>query len=253
MQNKLAKINNKKTKLVIGLLSGTSVDGIDAVLLKITGSGIKCKINVLDFETYAFPVNIKRPVLRNSSVPTARVDDICRLNIILGKLFAEAALKLCNKNNLKPDNIDFIGSHGQTIHHLPDKTKNFLGFRLKSTLQIGDPSVIANVTGITTIGDFRTADTAVGGDGAPLVPFLDYMLFRDVRINRALLNIGGIANITVLPKNCKREDVFAFDTGPGNMLIDGAMNKMLGKEYDKDGRMAEKGEIIKALMTWLKS
>jgi anhydro-N-acetylmuramic acid kinase len=251
MNNKLQIFKDNKTKLVIGLLSGTSVDGIDAVLIKISGSGTNTKIKVLDSQTFVIPKKVKEAVLRNSAVKSARIDEICRLNVILGKLFAEAAIKLCRKNNLASEKIDFIGSHGQTIHHIPS-TASFLGFKEKSTFQIGDPSVIANLTGITSVGDFRIADCAVGGDGAPLVPYLDFILFRSKLTNRALLNLGGISNITILPKNCYKTGVIAFDTGPGNMLIDGVVHKLFNKHFDKDGRIAAKGKINEKLFNWLK-
>jgi anhydro-N-acetylmuramic acid kinase len=244
----LNSLIRKRKKYVIGLLSGTSIDGIDAVLVRIAGSGIKTKVKVIDFLTVKIPITVKSAVIRNSASKTAQLDEICRLNVILGKLFGEAALKLKKRN---PDiKIDLIGSHGQTIHHLPDN-KNFLTYKVKSTLQIGDPSVIANLTGITTIGDFRIADCAVGGDGAPLVPYLDYILFRSKIRNRGLLNIGGIANITILPKSCSKDEVIAFDTGPGNMLIDGLMQKLFTKPYDKDGRTAKKGVVDEKLFEFL--
>jgi anhydro-N-acetylmuramic acid kinase len=250
MKRKIQIFNPEKEKIAIGLLSGTSVDGIDAVLIMMKGSGTNTKIKVLDFETYKIPIRIKNKILINSNNTTARIEDICRLNVIIGELFASAALKLCHKNNIKPSSVDFLGSHGQTIHHLP-ALKPYEGFKVKSTLQIGDPSIIANITGITSIGDFRIADCASGGDGAPLVPFLDYILFRSKNTNRGLLNIGGIANITVLPKACDKDKVIAFDTGPGNMLIDGLMRRFYNKPYDKDSKIALSGKTIKLLFDFL--
>lgn len=248
--NKLKKLLEKKSKLAIGLLSGTSVDGIDAILIKISGEGTKTKIKVIDFITYSIPTVIKKAVLKNSDDKTAKLSEICRLNVMLGNLFADAAISFYKKNKLNAKQIDFIGSHGQTIHHLPNNP-DYLGFNVKSTLQIGDPSVIAKRTDILTIGDFRTGDCAVGGDGAPLVPYLDFILFRSTKKNRALLNIGGISNITVLPKSCSKKDVIAFDTGPGNMLIDGLTMKLFGKKYDKDGKISGKGIINDLLLDFL--
>lgn len=149
-------------------------------------------------------------------------------------------------NKLSRKNIDYIGSHGQTIHHFPFDEK-YIGISMKSTLQAGDPSVIANLTGITTVGDFRNADVAVNGSGAPLVPYLDYMLFRSKEKSRLLVNIGGIANITYLKKNCRAKDVIAFDTGPGNMLIDYISRRYFKKNYDKDGNISGKGELNERL------
>ncbi len=138
--------------------------------------------------------------------------------------------------------IDLIGSHGQTIHHLPKKEK-LSGYSTSSTLQIGDPSVIAKLTGILTVGDFRVGDVALGGEGAPLVPYFDYIIFHSNKKNRALLNIGGISNISVLNKNSTVDDVFAFDTGPGNMLIDYLTKKFFDKDYDKDGQNSKTWKI----------
>lgn len=248
--NNLNKIINKKFRLVIGLLSGTSVDAVDAVLVRITGSGLKTKLRVIDFTTNPIPKDVRLGILRNSSVYSAKIDEICRLNVILGALFSDAVLKLLRKNKLRAIDVDLIGSHGQTIHHLPGRDP-FLGYRVKSTMQIGDPSIIANLTGITTIGDFRIADCAFEGDGAPLVPFLDYILFIHRSENRALLNIGGISNITVLPAGAKKDDVFAFDTGPGNMLIDGLTYYLFSKSYDKGAAFAKKGNVNLELFKYL--
>jgi anhydro-N-acetylmuramic acid kinase len=240
-----------KSKHAIGLLSGTSVDGIDVVLIQIQGSQTQTKLKVLDFITFPYPAKIQEAILKNSEIKTAKIDEICRLNVIIGQLFGEAALRICKKNRIKPNAVAFIGSHGQTIHHLPDN-KSYGGFRTKSSLQIGDPSVIANISGITTVGDFRIADCAVGGDGAPLVPYFDYILFRHRKLNRGLLNIGGIANITVIPKNSGKNEVIAFDTGPGNMLIDELMKRLFNKSYDEDGLVAQKGKMNNDLFEYFK-
>lgn len=245
---KLNSLICNKNRNVAGLLSGTSIDGIDAVLVKVTDSGVKTKLKIIDFFTVKIPSHIKFSILKNSDSKTAKLDEICRLNVIIGNLFAETVKKLQLRN--KNVRIDLIGSHGQTIHHLPLKN-NFLSQNVKSTLQIGDPSVIANLTGITTVGDFRIADCAVGGDGAPLVPFLDYILFRSSKYNRALINIGGISNITVLPKSTKKNEIIAFDIGPGNMLIDSLMQKLYGKPYDRNGKVAQKGILNEKLFSFL--
>ncbi|NOS84484.1 MAG: anhydro-N-acetylmuramic acid kinase, partial [Ignavibacteria bacterium] len=195
MNKRLINLLKKNKRTVIGLLSGTSVDAIDAVLLQITGNGLNTKIKVIDFTELTIPQQVRLAIFKNSDKKTARIEEVSRLNVIIGALFSDAVLKLLRRNKLQPSSVDLIGSHGQTIHHLPEKD-NYLGFRLKSTLQIGDPAIIANLSGITTVGDFRIADCAVDGDGAPLVPYLDHILFTHKSKNRALLNIGGIANIT---------------------------------------------------------
>ncbi len=246
----LEKLSKMKSKLVIGLMSGTSADGIDTVLVNIRGKGTETKLRVLAFHTYRYPKGFKEFLLKNSNALTARIDDVARLNILIGELFADAVIALCRKTKIDLTDIDLIGSHGQTIHHLP-AAKRLFGKSIRSTLQIGDPSVIAKRTGITTVGDFRVADVAVGGTGAPLVPYIDYILFRSLKKNRALLNIGGIANITILPANCTPDDVVAFDTGPGNMVIDALMKQYFKKPFDTDGKMALKGKLLPSLVSWM--
>ena len=246
----LIDLITKKEKKVIGLLSGTSVDAVDAVLVKISNSGLETKINVLDYITLPIDEELRKLVFKCSSKEDSNVEEVCRLNFILGHLFAEAVKKILKKNSLSSEDIDIIGSHGQTIYHIPD-SKEFGGIKTKSTFQIGDPSVIANVTGITTVGDFRNADVAVSGGGAPLVPYLDYILFRDSKAARVLLNIGGIANITFLPKGCKKEDVKAFDTGPGNILIDNLMRKLFEMDFDFNGEIALSGKVYNDLLEYL--
>lgn len=248
MSKTLNRIIHKSNKFVIGLLSGTSVDGIDAILVRISSSGLKTKVNVIDFITFKIPADVRKLILKNSTANHSSLVEICRLNVIIGNLFARAVKKIQQRN--PKVTVDLIGSHGQTIHHLPQKDA-FLGHKIKSTLQIGDPSVIANLTGITTIGDFRIADCAVDGDGAPLVPYLDYILFRSSKFSRGLLNIGGIANITVIPKSASKDDVIAFDTGPGNMLIDGLVQILYNKPFDKNSAIAKKGNLDTKLFKFL--
>ncbi len=230
------------TKRIIGLMSGTSLDGIDAVLLRVRGSGVKTTFTQLAAAMYPFPRGVKNMLLRNSSPDTSRVDEIARLNFLLAELYAEAVQALVRQAGGKLSDIDLIGSHGQTIHHLP-KPAALFGHKIRATLQIGDPSVLAALTGICTVGDFRVADMAVGGQGAPLVPYFDWLVFRSPVKNRLLLNIGGISNLTVLPKRCSADDVFAFDTGPGNMVVDSLMHEFYGKPFDHDGRTAASGAV----------
>src|SRR5258708_1988077 len=208
--NVLGNVSGKQKKLVVGLMSGTSADGIDAVLVEVMGSGTATRIRQLGFQTYPYSAAFKRFLLRNSDPATARLDDLTRLNVLMASQFAEAVKRIVRRAGKRIENIDLIGSHGQTIQHLPAPTRMF-GHEIRATLQIGSPSVIAKLTGITTVGDFRLGDVAVGGSGAPLVPYVDYLLLRSTKYNRAVLNIGGIANLTLLPKRCSLKDVIAFD------------------------------------------
>jgi len=233
-------------------MSGTSADGIDAALVRIRGSGKTTRIKLIAHQTYAFPRNQREFILRNSLPGSGSVDILCELNIALAYLFADAVRKIARKARVSLHAIDLIGSHGQTVHHMPQR-RMMLRKKVRSTLQIGDPSTIAKLTRIPTVGDFRTADMAVGGQGAPLVPLYDYMMFRSKKRNRLVLNLGGIANITVLPKNCSLNDVRAFDTGPANMVIDALMKKLYGKPYDRSGKTASAGRVISHLLNWMMS
>ncbi len=229
-------------RFVVGLMSGTSLDGIDAVLLSVQGSGSRTKFQCVASIEDPFPRGLKRLLVKNSVPETSRVDDIARLNFLLAELYAEAVNKLVRRANITLSDLALIGSHGQTIHHLPTPRSMF-GRKIRATLQIGDPSVIATLTGVTTVGDFRVADIAAGGQGAPLVPYFDWLVFRSRSSNRLLVNIGGIANITVLPKNAAPDDVTAFDTGPGNMVVDSLMHEFYGKPFDQNGKTAASGVV----------
>ena len=241
LQN-LFELTRKKTKIVIGLMSGTSVDALDVAVVEITGSGEETKLNLLKYQEYQYPAGLKELVIKNSVSQTNNIEDICRLNFLLPQIYSEAIKKVCNEINLSLSDVGLIGSHGQTIHHLPEE-KEMFGYKVRSTLQIADPMVLAKLTGIITIGDFRVGDVALGGQGAPLVPYVDYILFRSEKVNRALLNLGGIANFTILPKNCSKEEAIAFDTGPANMLIDMICKKYFNVGFDKNGEIAESGKF----------
>ena len=245
----------KNKKYVIGLMSGTSVDGIDAAVVEITGHGLETAVNLIAFETFPFPPDVPQRILALCQPDTSRVDDICEMNFYIGHLFAEAVKYILQKNGLSTSDIDLIGSHGQTIHHLPPFTEPQGKIKIPSTLQIGEPAVIAHETGIPTIADFRVADMAAGGQGAPLVSYPDYLLFHDSVKTVGLLNIGGIANLTVLPANGSFDSVSAADTGPGNMCIDAIVSEITdGKErYDKAGQRAAQGTPYQSLIDeWLK-
>ena len=246
----------KDKKLVIGLMSGTSVDGIDAAIVEISGHGLKTEIDLIAFETFPFPSGVPQRILALCQPDTGRVDDICEMNFYIGHLFAEAAKYVLQKSGMHASDITLIGSHGQTIHHLPkDTSTDCNDSRYPSTLQVGEPAVIAHETGIPTIADFRVADMAAGGQGAPLVSYPDYLLFHDSEKTVGLLNIGGIANLTVLPANGTFDTVCAADTGPGNMCIDAVISEITegAEHYDKDGARAAQGTFHQPLIDeWLK-
>ncbi len=239
-----------KTRLVAGIMSGTSLDGIDAALVEIAGSTASVRLQLVALVSVPFPRSVRQLLLRNSDPATSRVDEITRLNMLLPALYADAIRKLAQKARIRMRDIALTGSHGQTIHHLPIP-KRITGKTIRSTLQIGDVSALATLTGIPTVGNFRTADMALGGEGAPLVPYFDWAVFRSRSKNRMLLNIGGIANVTLLPKGCGLDDVSAFDTGPGNMLIDALMMKLYRRGFDREGRVAQRGLIINDLLKWM--
>jgi anhydro-N-acetylmuramic acid kinase len=228
--------------LVLGMMSGTSADGIDTALVKIFGAPPNLKIKLLGHTKQNFPPAIRREILHVAEQNPITPGEFSQLHARLGHVYAEAALAACKKFRISPKKVDLIGNHGQTIFHQGIPT-SFLGAKTASSLQSGDGSVIANLTGITTVSDFRPADIALGGQGAPLVPFADYVLYRNKKLGRVSLNIGGIANITVIPANAEPSDVFAFDTGPGNMLIDALVQHFThGRQhFDKDARLALKG------------
>lgn len=238
----LLKVYNKQKRKVLGLMSGTSLDGIDICLVEISGNSFNTKFELLAYDEYPFPEGYKEFTLKNSIAKQGTVDDICKLNFIIARIYSDVINKFLSKNNFKNTDIDLIGTHGQTIHHLPNED-NLFGFSTTSTLQIGDPSVLAKLTGIITVGDFRPSDIALGGQGAPLVPFFDYLLFSDKKKNRALLNIGGISNITVIPNNSTNDQVIAFDTGPGNMLIDILAKQYFNVSFDKNSEFANQGRL----------
>ncbi len=220
---------------VAGLISGTSVDGIDVAVVDI-GDGI----HVVATATVPYPSDVRTAILSVSNAAT-HTSTIARLNFLLGDLFAEAL----QATGVPLETIELIGSHGQTIFHEGEPVE-FLGRRIASTMQIGEAAVIAERTGIQTIADFRPSDMAAGGNGAPLVPFLDYQLFRHPELARVALNIGGIANITVIPANAQPDQVIAFDTGPGNMLMDA-----VAPPFDRDGGLARAGQVNAALLARL--
>jgi len=244
-KNRITELSRKTRMRVAGLMSGTSADGVDAAIIDINSN----KVKVLAFDTFAYSSKLRSCILRLCASASCNVADVCHFNFALGEVFGESVIKLCKKSGISPNTIDLIGSHGQTIFH-NTKGRRFEKKIVRSTLQIGEPAIIAQRTGITTVADFRPRDMAAGGQGAPLVPFADYFLFRDKHRNRTVQNIGGIANVTYLPAHCGTGDIIAFDTGPGNMIIDGIISIISRgkKKFDRGGRIAARGKIDKAIL-----
>jgi len=239
-----------RTTRVLGLMSGTSADGIDVALVRIAGPPPKIRAKLEDFVTLPFPPAVRAAALRLANGGATTTGEVSQLNFLLGELFGRAALAACRRFGISPRRIALIGSHGQTIYH-QGQANPFLGrTRIASTLQIGEAAIIAARTGITTVADFRPADMAAGGQGAPLVPFVDYLLYRNARRGRVALNLGGIANVTVMPPAAKPAQVFAFDTGPGNMIMDGLVRHFSRgrRSYDRDARIARSGRLLPRLL-----
>ena len=243
----------KEVRHVVGMMSGTSVDGVDAALVEISGTDSEPKVKLLAFENKPYPPQVREKIFSLFTPANATVDKVGYMNFLLGEIYAKSALSVIEKAGMKPEEIDVIGSHGQTIWHAPIPESPD-GIPVAYTVQIGEGSVIAERTGILTVSDFRVADMAAGGQGAPLVPFSEYLLYRREKETILLQNIGGIGNMTVMPAGAKPRDVFAFDTGPGNMIIDAVISAVTGgeKTYDAGGETAAKGKVCNALLDILK-
>jgi len=235
--------------LVLGMMSGTSVDGIDVALVRISGAPPNLQIKLLNHTSAAFPSPVRKEILHVAEQTPISAGELSQLHFRLGHIYADAALAACKRFHISQGKIDLIGNHGQTIFH-QGRPVTYLGAQTASTLQIGEGAIIAARTGITTISDFRPADMALGGNGAPLVPFADYALYRHPELGRISLNIGGISNITVIPASALPEKVFAFDTGPGNMLIDALVSHFThGRQrFDKNAALAQQGRAMPALL-----
>jgi anhydro-N-acetylmuramic acid kinase len=251
LAGRMRPASREPSRLILGLMSGTSVDGIDVALVRIAPA-IKenaAHARLENFVTLPFPAAVRAEVLRIAEGARVSPGELSQLNFRLGHIFADAALRACRKFRVNPRRLSVIGSHGQTVFH-QGRPSRFLGENIASTLQIGEPAVIAAITGVTTVGDFRPADMAVGGQGAPLVPWIDYLLYGDPRRGRAVLNIGGIANVTVIPKGASPRSVVAFDTGPGNMVIDALVRHFTSgrRGYDAEAQMASRGHLLPALL-----
>lgn len=199
-------------------MSGTSLDGIDVALVEISGEGFSQEVKPVAFRSVPYPRGVAQAVLGISNAE-AQTGRLSQLNFLLGKLFGEAVVETCRHEGIPLEQLELVGSHGQTIYHQA-VSSDVCGFQVASTLQIGEPALIAEQTRTAVVADFRPADMAAGGQGAPLVPYVDYLLYRDAELNRVALNIGGIANLTAIPAGADSGVVIAFDTGPGNMVID---------------------------------
>ena len=230
--------------IVAGVMSGTSADGINVALVRITpsprGRAGMPSLQCLAHAEYSYPKRVRRAVLAAMNSPKASVADLARLNFLLAELYADAVLATQRRFRLK---AELVGCHGQTLYHQGERA-SFLGRKLAVTCQTGEGAVVAARVGVPVVSDFRPADMAAGGKGAPLVPFLDFLLYRDPRAGRIVQNIGGIANLTAIPAGAAANRVMAFDTGPGNMVIDGVTQRLFGKQYDRDGRISGSGSVL---------
>jgi anhydro-N-acetylmuramic acid kinase len=229
--------------IVAGVMSGTSADGINVALVRITSA--RSRLSTPGFEflahaEYPYPKQVRRSVLAAMNSAKANVPDLARLNFLLGELYADAILATQRRFRLK---AELVGCHGQTLYHQGEAAQ-FLGRKLAVTWQTGEGAVVAARVGVPVVSDFRPADMAAGGKGAPLVPFLDFLLYRDGRVGRIVQNIGGIANFTAIPAGAHAGKILAFDTGPGNMVIDAVTQRLFGKAYDRDGRIASTGTVL---------
>jgi len=259
-------MSRAKRMIVAGIMSGTSADGIDVALVqvneksssrsgsdKIVGSSGQVRafrnhtIQLLGHMAHPYPRNMRSAVLAAMNATAANVADLAVLNSLLGELYAEAVLSTQKRLGLK---ADLVGCHGQTLYH-QGEPQPFLGRKVATTWQTGEASILAVRVGVPVVSDFRPADMAVGGKGAPLVPYLDYLWFRDRTIGRIVQNIGGIGNLTAIPAGAKPNDLMAFDTGPGNMVIDAVTQELFGRPFDRDGKIAASGDVIEPVVDQL--
>jgi anhydro-N-acetylmuramic acid kinase len=240
--------------IVAGIMSGTSADGINVALVRVVWRGrprprasasTNLSFKFLAHAEYPYPKQVRRAVLDAMNAKQASVAELARLNFLLGELYADAVLAIQRRFRQK---VDLIGCHGQTLYHQGDPAM-FLGRKLSVTWQTGEGAVTAARTGMPVVSDFRPADIAAGGKGAPLVPFLDYLLYRSERVGRIVQNIGGIANLTAIPAGALADEIMAFDTGPGNMVIDAVTDQLFGKPYDRDGQIAASGKVLEHVVS----
>ena len=230
--------------IVAGVMSGTSADGINVALVEISGAGFDTRFKLLAHREYPYPRAVRQAVLTAMNAGRASVADLARLNFLLGELYASAVLTTQKRSGVK---VELVGCHGQTLYHQGEPA-SYLGKKITTTWQTGEGAIIAARVGMPVVSDFRPADMAAGGKGAPLVPFLDYLVYRDAQVGRIVQNLGGIANLTAIATGASPEQVIAFDTGPANMVIDAVMERLYRKPYDRDGRTASKGKPIEPMV-----
>jgi anhydro-N-acetylmuramic acid kinase len=235
----------KRSMIVAGVMSGTSADGVDVALCKIRpGADGNPRINLIGAAGFDYPRNFRAAVLASMDAKAMSVADMSRLHWRLGEVYADAVQATAEQFAVK---LDLVGCHGQTIYHQA-KPSNYLGSNVRCTWQIGEPSVIAERLRVPVVSDFRPADLAAGGQAAPLVPMLDFCMFRSDKVSRVLQNLGGIANMTAIPACASINDVMAFDTGPANMVIDACMTKLFGKKFDRGGAVAKRGTVLRSVL-----
>jgi anhydro-N-acetylmuramic acid kinase len=228
-------------------MSGTSADGINVALVRIQGRGFRSRFELLAHYEFPYPADVRRAILATMNAGRASIADLSRLHFLLGELYADAVRAAQRRARLE---CELVGCHGQTLYHQGTPAL-FLGRRIACTWQSGEAAIIAAKIGVPVVSDFRPADMAAGGKGAPLVPFLDYVLYRHRRYGRIVQNLGGIANLTAIPPRALPEDVVAFDTGPGNMVIDAVTERLFERPFDRNGRIAARGEPIERVLQQL--
>jgi anhydro-N-acetylmuramic acid kinase len=233
-----------KTMTVAGIMSGTSADGIDVTVVRIAPGKLRPSLKLLAHEGSTFPAQLRRAILAAMNAASTSTAELARLNWRLGLAYAEAVRATVERHSVK---LDLIGCHGQTLYHQP-RAESYAGRRFACTWQSGEAAVIAAHLGVPVVSNFRPADMLVGGQGAPLVPLLDYMLFADRKRGRVLQNIGGIANLTSIPAGADASEVIAFDTGPGNMVIDALAQQLFGKRFDRNGAIAARGTVLQPVL-----
>ena len=234
-----------KTMTVAGIMSGTSADGIDVAVVRIAPGKLRPRVTLLAHEGFAFPAALRRAVLAAMNASATSTAELARLNWRLGLAYAEAVEASRQRHAVS---LDLIGCHGQTLYHQP-RAESYVGRRFACTWQLGEAAVIAAAIGVPVVSNFRPADMLAGGQGAPLIPLLDYVLFADAKRGRVLQNIGGIANLTAIPAGATADAVIAFDTGPGNMVIDWLAQELFNKKYDRNGNIAAHGTVIAPVLT----